>query len=288
MSATKTTTLLAGLPRSGTTLTCALLNEFPDTVALAEPIALQPHGDRKRAVCEIEDFVAMARHQILTANEVVSKHFDGIIPDNFAEPPSATPGLRKVRVTHGPIRLDKLLSPDFYLIIKHPAEFSALADLLVDRYPLVALIRHPLAVLATWQTVDMPVNRGHMPMAEAFNPSLTATLSALSDRLKRQVTLLGWLLRIYSEFPPEQVLRYEDLIAAPKQNLGRFTPYACEPARALKVYDPASRYPGVDLSLLARELLPLRSIAEKFYPDFEKSLVPWLARRSDDRSAVPG
>jgi hypothetical protein len=278
-------TLLTGLPRSGTTLICALLNEFADTVALAEPIALRPHGDRDRAVSEIEAFIVAARHQALTTHRVISKHVEGVIPDNWVESPSASPHLRKVLETRGPIPLNKPLSPNFYLIIKHPAEFSALADLLVGRYPLVALVRHPLAVLASWQTVDMPVNRGHMPMAEAFNSGLAAELAAIPDRLKRQIALMGWLLETYSRLPADQVFRYEDLIAAPRRFLARFTPKAREPERLLTAFDPASRYPGVDLTKLAGELLSIKQIAEKFYPGFEESLQPWI-RHGSERQTI--
>ena len=71
---TASTILLTGLPRSGTTLTCALLNECPGTVALAEPLRLERHGDRDRALREINDFIEQARRQL------VGEH--GFRPDN--------------------------------------------------------------------------------------------------------------------------------------------------------------------------------------------------------------
>jgi hypothetical protein len=37
--------VLTGLPRSGTTLTCHLLNKLPDTVALHEPMQGVDYGD---------------------------------------------------------------------------------------------------------------------------------------------------------------------------------------------------------------------------------------------------
>ena len=135
--------LLTGLPRSGTTLACALLNECPDTLALPEPIELERHGDRHRAVREIEAFIVATRRQALTQREVVTAHVNGVIRDNFADPPDGGATLRPSRATRGVIRLDRRLSPAFHLVIKHPAEFSALADLLLERHPLVALVRHP-------------------------------------------------------------------------------------------------------------------------------------------------
>ena len=44
------TALLTGIPRAGTTLTCALLNELPNTIALAEPPVFEALGDRAAAL----------------------------------------------------------------------------------------------------------------------------------------------------------------------------------------------------------------------------------------------
>jgi len=270
--------LLTGLPRSGTTLACALLNECPDTLALPEPIQLERHGDRHRAVREIEAFIVATRRQALTQREVVTAHVNGVIRDNFADPPDGGATLRPSRATRGVIRLDRRLSPAFHLVIKHPAEFSALADLLLERHPLVALVRHPLAVLAAWQTVDFPVNQGHLPMAETFHPGLAATLAAIPDRIQRQVALMGWLLRTYATFPVDRVVRYEDLVDTPATVLSRLSPHAQTLDRSLEAHDPAERYPRVALEPLAEELQAIRPEAERFYPDFVASLKPWLRK----------
>src|ERR1700722_5298532 len=114
MKAVPHVTLLTGLPRSGTTLTCALLNEFPDTVALAEPIIFKSHNSH-RAVSEVDDFIIQARQQALSANVAISRHVGGFVPDNWVPLPGASPELRRSMHTHGPIRLNKPLSHTFHL-----------------------------------------------------------------------------------------------------------------------------------------------------------------------------
>jgi len=282
----KTTMLLTGMPRSGTTLVCALLNAFADTLALAEPINQHWNGDRRSAVEGIGDFIAAVRHQALTTGMAITKHLDGVIPDNWVEPPTDEDRLRKSLEVRAPMAVGKPLSEDFRLIIKHPALFTALAGSLMPLYPMVALVRHPLAVLASWQTIDGPFHRGRMPIAERFSPDLVAALDAAPERVRRQVTLMGWLLRTYAAFPAGQVVRYEDLIADPLPILARFSATATRPTRHLAPYDPAERYPRVDLPLLARELMAIEAEAEKFYPDFKGSLDPWLGRRVDARPAA--
>lgn len=268
-----TTTLVTGLPRSGTTLICALLNEYPDTLALAEPIRLERHGDRERAVRDIETFAADVRKQALQTGAVVTKHVGGKIPDNWVQrPEDIQPGtLRKVLEQRGEISVGKPLSDDFTLVIKHPAEFSALADLLRPKFDLVAIVRNPLDVLAAWQTVDMPVNRGHMPMAEAFNGELAALLGGIDDRIARQVALIGWLLQRYAAFPRENIIRYEDVVADPLATLKRLSPHGRPGTQLVKPFAPDKRYQAVDFAALRAALKPVESIARNFYPDFGSS-----------------
>ncbi len=277
MTLVSNTILLTGLPRSGTTLVCALLNECPDTVALAEPLSLTPNGDRPRAISEIKEFIVKARSQLLETNTAMSCHVGGEVPDNWLDEPSAPEGgLRRSRAQRGCIRFDKPLSPAFSLIIKHPGEFSALADLLVGQVPVYAMVRHPLAVLASWQTADLPVHHGQMPAAEAFNPELAACLAAEPDRLARQVRLIGWLLSTYARLLPDNVLRYEDLVSDPRASLSRMVASVGGSPSTLSTQELSLRYPGVDLIRLAMAVREIRTVAEVFYPDFDRSLTEWL------------
>lgn len=70
--------LLTGMPRSGTTLLCSLLNEMADTVALVEPIAFVPVVSRAGAVAQIDTFVKVARFHALAGKEAITKHVGGI------------------------------------------------------------------------------------------------------------------------------------------------------------------------------------------------------------------
>ena len=266
------TLLLTGMPRSGTSLICTMLNEQPDTVALVEPMRLTPHGDADRFEGELDDFIARTRAGLLSDGVAPSKHVGGEIPENTAADVGAGAGLRQVVEQHGVVRIAKSLTPEFRLIVKHPAIFSALAPRLSESHGLHALVRHPLAVLASWQTVDMPVNRGRMPMAEAFCPELRRRLDGIADALDRQVALIAWLLATYAELPPNRVLRYEDVLLDPARRLAPLSGRVHAHAKPRRAHDPRTRYAGLDLAALAQALHPLAPLAERFYPDFEASL----------------
>jgi hypothetical protein len=266
------TTLITGLPRAGTTLLCALLNDVPDTVALVEPIRFDPDGDHPRALAKIDNFARETRLKLLTEAEASSLQMSGLIPDNLVLPPEKTSGLRPLVAERGIVEIHKPLSTDFHLFIKHHGEFTVLAEALAARYKLVSVVRHPLAALASWQTVDLPINRGHLRSAECFDSELSARLYAEPECLARQVMLMAFLFAHFADRAISLVVRYEDLIADPNDTLRQLVPQAPAALRRLRPVDPPSRYAGVDFASLAKKLVSITDVVLPFYPNFERDL----------------
>jgi len=221
--------VLTGLPRSGTTLACHLLNKVPDTVALHEPIRglFRRLSDHDEIRVEVERFFAMSRESIVNHGVAISKHRGGEVPDNPVGDQHSEAGLRQRAVANGEMAIDKELGPSFLLAVKHPVAFTALLGTLVGHFPCYAMIRNPLSVLASWNSVDMPVQRGHAPVAEHLDARLKETLAGIKDRLDRQVALLSWFCDRYATvLPPSAVVRYEDIVASGGRALRTITPRA--------------------------------------------------------------
>lgn len=237
MKASSSSILLTGVPRSGTTLTCYLLNKLSDTVALNEPLPVRElgkPGDYDVIYSEIARHVAEIRRSLLESGTAISKHVDGCVPDDPFD--STYPNLvrrfvrpllrwhafgrgagrgRRLRVTRGVIAVEKQLSSDFLLCVKHPAAFTALLAGLVDRFRCYAIIRNPLSVLASWNSCQMHMWNGHSPTAEYFDPGLGQALAQLDNRFDRQLHLLSWFFGKYNALlPPKNILRYEDIVAS--------------------------------------------------------------------------
>lgn len=208
------TLLLTGVPRAGTTLCCSLLDRAPDTVALVEPMPVHTLPvDRSEGRLAVHAFVRGARAGLLHAGEAPGQQVDGRPPDNFFDAQRDIRGLRVRKVQLGTVKVDKPLSVDFTLVIKHNAAFAAMLPALAEDFDCLALVRNPLAVLASWNTVDLPVARGRLPAAERLEPALAAALDAEPDRLSRQLLLLDWLFRRFTQvLPRARILRYEDVI----------------------------------------------------------------------------
>ena len=249
------TWLLSGVPRSGTSLCCRLAGSLPGTVALSEPIAPAAFDAARcpAAACEvIRAFADAARAAILANGRAPSVQVDGRLADARVADARGADGLRRPVGGVGEIAAAGSLDPDFALLVKHNALFAALLEPLAAAFPVLALVRNPVAALASWATVDLPVNRGRAPMAERFDPDLARALDAAPVVLWRRVALLEWFFaRFAAHVPAERILRYEDIVAGGGAPLFRALGVPDAPAEPLgdrnanPLYGPA----GTDAAL---------------------------------------
>ena len=199
--------ILTGIARSGTTLSCALLNKLPQCVALHEPMnpaALTGLPFPDAFLAAVGSFFASQRASLLASGPAVSKARGGRVPDNpFESAPSAT-GLRPSTVENQEVRFDKHLEPGFRLVVKHPNVFTATLTTLLTRFPCYAIVRHPLASLLSWHSIQAPVNVGRLPFGEAFDAELRSRLATEPDRLERQIAILRWYFSRYRALLPRR------------------------------------------------------------------------------------
>ena len=265
------TWLLSGIPRSGTSLCCRLAGELPDWVALAEPLRLD-HGEGvdgldPRADCtRIEALVGRIRDRIRAERRVPSKQYEGRLDDNRVVSGYTDAGLRRLRAEWGEIVIDKSLSSRFGLLIKHNSAFAALLHWLAPSFPCVALVRNPLAVLASWQTVHFPIQQGRIPGGELFDHALRRTLEQEPDPLRRQIVVLNWFFARYrAHLPPEHVIRYEDLVGSGGMALFRLLGHAGAEPVTLKSRNGSALYGKVMAGTLLEALLESGGSWTHFY-----------------------
>lgn len=247
---TSKTILLTGLPRAGTTLSCHILNSCPNTLALHEPMTpteFAPAAGVDAAVNRISEFAMNARTQVLCEGRAISRHKDGAVPENPVADLAVAGGLRPMDVSLGFIDVhDRQLNDGFNLIIKHNALFTVLLPELVDAFPVYAIVRNPLAVLASWNLVDLPINKGHIPAAEQFDLKLQRQLAGIPDALDRQLHILEWFCRSYVDYLNGRWMRYEDFVVNPASLVATLN--LPEPLAAIPVR--SSRNSGYDLALM--------------------------------------
>ena len=221
--------LITGTPRSGTTLVCHLLNKLDDTVALSEPMktkSLAKLPSLASVPSAVHRFCDSQRESLLTRKRAISKNVDGVLADNtFAN----EGGVRKSISSKGEILVDKPLSPDFTLILKHPAIFTASLEELVKHFPVYTIMRNPLAVMASWNSIESNLRRGRVPAAENLDPVLHSTLQRLRDPIDRQIHVLDWYHSMWHRhLKPENFIRYEDIVSSKGAALGAVHPAASQ------------------------------------------------------------
>lgn len=272
--------ILTGPERSGSTLICYLLNKLPETVALHEPMKIRKFyrlSGREEICREILHYFAKTRKTLLTTGYAISQHVEGLIPDNtFADEKSET-GLRACKDEKGYVAVAKPLSDDFLLGIKHLGPFTAMLPDLISHLPCYALVRNPLAILASWNSVDLPMREGRHPAAERLDPDLARALARLTDRFDRQIHLLAWYFEKYAAvLPKSAVLRYENVIASHGRCLSAISSRAETLHESLVNKNQNDLYDARLMAMLAAKLLQSEAAFWEFY---EKEEVEALLRK---------
>lgn len=269
MARTVTNTwLLSGIPRSGSSLCCRLAAALPNTVALSEPMessAFHDTTDARTACDRILTFAGDARRRILDEGRAPSAHLAGRLADQMVG--CAQPGaLRPARNERGLVRVAKPADPHFTLVVKHNALFAALLPHLAARAHCLALVRNPLAVLASWETVDLPVRRGRVPAAERFAPALRAALDAEQHALQRRITVLNWFFAQFQRvLPAARILRYEDVVASGGGVLRQALGGDAAPVAGLASRNVNAHYQGVAVLPILSALLSVGGAWTAFY-----------------------
>lgn len=211
------TTLLTGIPRSGTTLICKLLSECPNVIALNEPISGQLFSNREASLVMLSEQISLFRQSLLHHKKAPARTNYGTITDNaFGE----TEGQRKKEIIRTEVYFDKPLNLNFKLVINHNAEFTLLLPELAEFYPITAIVRNPLDLLASWNSVDLPVSKGKVSKADRLLPTLCDRYLSKSDLLEKQLEILDWYFGQYKNPAIIEVIRYEDVIGSHGKVLG--------------------------------------------------------------------
>jgi hypothetical protein len=96
--------ILTAVPRSGTTLVCALLNRVPSVVALHEPMSLGEWAlrmTREMVIHEIDHFLAKARNSLMRRGVAPSRQVDAQVPSNPFSDQKDVSGVRHAHGTPG-------------------------------------------------------------------------------------------------------------------------------------------------------------------------------------------
>lgn len=211
--------VLTGSPRSGTTLAAYLLSKVENTVSLSEAIRpgrLGRFRDDPEAAAEgVESFYETARQRITDERIAPTKVVNGRQSFETYEAPDER-GERREMVEFGEVPVEKPLGNDFRLSIKSPTLFTAILPALVKRFDCYAVVRNPLAVLASRNSLSSgrPPREYRPPTALLFDAEQARRMEEFEPRsLDWQLEMLRWACERYATYlPAENIIRYEDIV----------------------------------------------------------------------------
>jgi hypothetical protein len=217
--------ILTGVPRSGTTLAAAIIDQAPNSLCLSEP---DRHLQLMREAANAKDFVVRLtqefdniRRTILAGGSVSDRRrHDGTPLTNYFTDPVPNGRREAAFAIRNITRLG--LSADFVLGVKHNALYSAVLQEIVAsaRFRVVAMIRDPVALIMSWRSLDLPISRGRLPAGERFWPELASLCQAELELTGKQIRICDLLFDRFLRWADRVViLRYEELVADPAQLL---------------------------------------------------------------------
>jgi hypothetical protein len=217
--------IITGIPRSGTTLAAAIVDQSPDALCLSEP---DHHVDLMNGAATAAEFVRQLcldfdaiRRTILAGGFVLDRRCpDGTPVTNYFTSNMLDGRRKPAFVIRGITR--PALSPDFVLGVKHNALYSAVLPEIVQSgcFRVVAIIRDPVAVLKSWRSLDLPISRGRLPAGERFWPELHALGRADLDLTDKQIRICDLLLGRFEHFADRiVVVPYEVFVTDPARLL---------------------------------------------------------------------
>lgn len=209
--------IITGIPRSGTSYLCRLLDSLPDCVVINEPKPIYTLLNVEKIPWGIATFYQELRRDILDGKAVENKLHKGQVVEDTS--------VFDKRTQYHP----QVSSPDFLLCTKHTLAYMARLPQLkqvLPSAPIIACVRHPLDTIASWKTsfahlrharvTDFLVGHLNDPFLAAWqHQSLANIVVAKSEPLKRALLwryLADCLLKNAEQLI---ILHYEELVTQP-------------------------------------------------------------------------
>ncbi len=246
--------LITGIPRSGTSLVCSLLDRQSRWLVVNEPVEVFDLLEQRPDASGLALMHAQLRERIYRGEPIFNKVVNGKVVSDTV--------LRDERVLYHP----ELGSNDFWLGSKNTLVYTAALPLIHNLgWPVLATVRHPLDSLASWRNTFDHLREARVDTFAVANPSFAGWSSSQrvaleeivrqSDAALRRVLLWRLLVRALLDNAHWLTLwRYEDLTADIPGHMRRFNRLmGYRGARA--VMEARNRHRGKDRDVLERQLL---------------------------------
>ncbi len=212
--------IVTGIPRSGTTLTTSLLDGLTNSVCLSEPswqAGLFKQTDNvNELVKRLENDFNNIRRKILS-NEPIQdrRNEEGVPVTNYIK---YSKDGKTTKNKHAKHFILKVKNKDFLLGMKHNAHYTSILPQLAKSnfFSVLAIVRHPVTTILSWQKVNFPISRGRLPGAERFWPEIKSISNSNDPLIVKQVKIYELFCERYLSLNDKlYLLKYENLVESP-------------------------------------------------------------------------
>ncbi|RDW16413.1 hypothetical protein CWR48_17385 [Oceanobacillus arenosus] len=212
--------IVTGIPRSGTTLTTALIDGLSNSVCLSEPAwqarLFKETSNVNELVQQIEKDFVKTRGRI-TNQELIDdrRHDDGLPLTNYINYDKNGKVSKSKHANQFILHVD---NKDFLLGMKHNAHYTSILPHLVENnfFSVLATIRHPIPTILSWQKVNFPISKGRLPGAERFWPEIKKNSDSTDPLLVKQVKIYDLFCERYLSLADNiTLLKYETILEHP-------------------------------------------------------------------------
>lgn len=271
--------LVTGIPRSGTTLLGHLISQLQNCHCLSEPDAVDQAARQASSSVAfghwLKNYLDATRNALLQQGQVTDRiSTDGAALTNYFDRSQA--GAMQVRFTVA-ARAVHISQPEhFVLAVKQNAPLLAPLPALAGQahWQIWAIMRHPVATLLSWRSLQLPVSQGRLPAGENLWPELAEHGRSGEPLLVRLAQLYELLLqRLWQQRQHLHWLSYETLLAAPEQ-LAQRTGHAYTEITALRPPAREQIYPWHEQAAIIAALQQHAPLSCQIYPDLQHVHTP--------------
>ncbi|MCI0561293.1 MAG: sulfotransferase [Nitrososphaera sp.] len=265
--------IITGVPRGGTTFLGYLINNLENAYCLSEPACIDNavyHSNTPEEFLRcIRGFLAEQRSGILSTGRTLNRvGKDGCALTNYfirARDGRVVPQYQEAdEEVH--VRDER-----FVLGVKHNAHFLSVLPHLckAPEFRVLAILRHPVPVILSWRSLDLPISHGRLPAGERFWPLLAQITQSDDEILLKQVMIYEAIATRLVDFREHLcLLSYEDLVRNPHQVCELFD-QRFKSSVACDNHSKSAEYDWNDAAELKSLLLKYAPTALTLYPDLE-------------------
>lgn len=208
--------LITGIPRSGTSLITKLISLDENNICFSEPTFIKEikaiSKNKKEILYNLSQKIFEIRNSIRSGKPLefrVGK--DDQISDNYFTS-NCDHLIREKTSKFKDLILPKKNNQN-KIFIKNNLLFTSCIAELSKQYEMIAVIRNPISIIQSWQSLDLPISKGVVTSGIKYSSSLNKILGN-EGLLMKQIKIIDWFHSRYLE-NNVTLIKYEDLIENP-------------------------------------------------------------------------